>query len=185
MALDIVAVQSCPVKHRRLFLEYFPEIEETLLEPLLLPKVEQMARLYRIEQHLSRRRANATSSNPSIFSNTATDQAFAVRYFKNSEPHKSLEHQIQEQGRRERDQKTAEFNRKQREYDELRERASVRSCDQYNNYRGYTHHGRYCVKCDLNNQAQQIRIGLHEWPLPESDPQRMAVVFELSCPLFD
>lgn len=184
VALDTVAVQSCPAENRPLFLEYFPEISETLLEPLLLPKVEQMARLYKIEQYLSKRRTNATSSNPSIFSNTVSDQAFAVRYFKNSGRHKSLEHQIQEQGRRERDQKTVEFNQKQREYDGLLARASVRSCDQYTNYRGYTHHDRYCVKCNLNDQAQQIRIDLHEWPLPESDPQRMAVVFELGCPMW-
>lgn len=184
VALDMVAVMSCPAENRSLFLEYFPEIAENLLEPLLLPKFQWMVRLHKIERYLSKRRANATSSNPSMFSDTVSHQTFTVRYFKNSRRHKELERRIQQQGQREKAQKVAEFNNKKREYEGLLERARVRTCDQYTNYRGYTHHDRYCVKCELGNQASRVTIGLHEWPLPESDPQRMAVVFELGCPLW-
>lgn len=184
VALDTVAVMSCPVENRSLFLEYFPEIAKSLLEPLLLPKVEQMLRLSKIELYISERRASAISSNPSIFSNTVSQQTFTVRYFENSGRHKGLERRIQQQGQREKSQKVVEFNNKKREYEELLERARVRTCDQFTNYRGYTRHDRYCVKCELNNQASYVSIGVHEWPLPESDPQRMAVVFELSCPLW-
>lgn len=184
VALDTVAVMSCPAENRSLFLEYFPEIAENLLEPLLLPKVERMIRLYKIEQYLSKRRANATLSNPSIFSNNVSHQTFTVRYFGNSGRYKDLERRIQQQGQREKDQKVVEFGNKRREYEGLLERARVRTCDQYTNYRGYTHHDRYCVKCELSNQASRVTIGLREWPLPEGDPQRMAVVFELGCPLW-
>lgn len=184
VALDKVAVESCPVENRPLFLEYFPEFADDLLAPLLLPKIEQMSRLYKIEEYLSKRRANATLSNPSIFSETVSYQTFAVRYFKNSGQHKQLERKIQQQGQRERDQKVVEFRQKESQYEELRERARVRSCDMHTNYRGYTHHDWYCVKCALNTQATCIRIDVHEWPLPENDSQRMAAVFELCCPLW-
>lgn len=184
VALDKVAIESCSIPNRPLFLEYFPEFAEDLLTPLLLPKIEQMTRLYRIEEYLSKRRANATLSNPSIFSETVSHQTFAVRYFKNSGQHQQLEREIQQQGQRERDQKIVEFKRKEEEFEKLRARADARSCDMYTNYRGYTHHDRYCVKCALYRESTQIEIDVHEWPLPESDPQRMAVVFELRCPLW-
>lgn len=184
VALDKMAVQSCPVENRPLFQEYFPEFADGFLAPLLLPKVEQMARLYIIEEYLTKRRANATPSNPSMFSRTVSHQTFTVRYSKNSAQHKELEREVQRQGQREKDNKIEEFKRREREYEELRERARQRSCDQFTNYRGYTRHDRYCTKCELNNQAARMRIDVHEWPLPESDLQRMAVVFELRCPLW-
>lgn len=121
VALDKVAIESCSIANRPLFLEYFPGFAEDLLTPLLLPKIEQMARLYGIEEYLSKRRANATLSNPSIFSETVSHQTFAVRFFKHSVTHQKLEREIQRQGQMERDRKIVEFRRKEWEYEKLRE----------------------------------------------------------------
>lgn len=179
-----VAMDKVAVNHYPLLSEYAPELVGTdkLFGPLLLPRYQQMERLHLVEAYLGQRRVRANSSNTSIFSDYSDSSCFAVRYFRQSALHQQLERRIESDAEREKRQKVEEFNRKRREYDDLVSRASGQSCTQYWNYRGWYQHPS-CSKCSNEQSARAMRIEFHEWPLPKDHIKRMAVVFELQCPM--
>lgn len=43
-------------------------------------------------------------------------------------------------------------------------------------------HVKTCKKCALKNQATNLKISIHEWPLPTNENQAKAAVFELEIP---
>lgn len=178
-ALDRLTVKLYP-----LLSEYFPTFADGFLAPLLLPHTQQMIRLGKIEAYIKDRRAGAVSTHPSIFSDVVNEKTFAVQYFMTSQPHQDLELEIQGQAEEEKNQKCAEFQKKEGEYEKLLEGARVKSCDYSTNWQnGWTKHNRKCKKCALVTTAAQMRIEVHEWPLPADDLQCKTVVFELHCPL--
>lgn len=183
IAMDKVAVNNCP-----LLLEYTPELalveSYRLFDPLLLPRYQQMERLSRVEEYLQKRRAEAKPWNPSIFSDDLDGFSFAVCYFRQSSFHQKLDRRILDDAEKERRGKIEEFDRRSREYDELQSRAKSQHCTiaKSPDHRGLYQH-LSCDRCKNERRAKKMRINLHEWPLPKNDLERMAVVFELQCPL--
>lgn len=178
IALDKVAVKSYP-----LLSDYFPELPNNLFDQVLLPRRHQMERLHRVEAYLHKRHKKANPSNPSIFCDDVNSKTFAVRYFKSSPMHQGLEQVIREKAQIERERRIAEFEKKARAYSALLAEARNLECEVRYNRRGdYIHEPWNCTKCNLWKSARSIKIGVHEWPLPENDLQCMAVVFELQCP---
>lgn len=179
-----VAVDKVAVNHYPLLKEYDPEllVPGKLFESLLLPRYQQMERLHRVETYLQQRKAQSSSWNPSIFSSNMSSSSFAVRYFQQSTPHQQLARRIESDAERAKAGKIEEFNRKSREYDDLISSANRQSCTQYRDYRGRYRHP-YCGKCNDQQRARGMRIDIQEWPLPKDNIKRMAVVFELKCPM--
>lgn len=177
-ALDRTAVVDCP-----LMAEYSPEFNESFLSALLLPQAQQRSRLARLESYIKTRRLSALMASESIFSVEITSSTFAVRYFASSDPLKRLEQQILQEADAARISKATELKQKTKEYDSLQARIQKLSCDYFfHRMEGWSAHDWKCGKCALTKKADRMRIEIHEWPLPEHDLARAAVVFELRCP---
>lgn len=179
VALDRMAVKSCPILS-----EYSPEFNESFLAALLLPQAQQRSRLSRIETHIKARRSSALPNSVSVFSKDITDATFSVRYFNNSHALNLLQYQILGAADKARLAKIAELEQKEKEYDQLQAIIRTRSCDYFTHWReGWMRHDRKCKKCAMVKQANNMKIEVHEWPLPEDTLTRAAVVFELQCPV--
>lgn len=177
-ALDKVAVSHC-----RLMSEFSPQFNESFLSALLLPQAQQRTRLARVENYIQARRSNANPLSDSVFSRDITNQTFSVRYFRDSQALQLLEDQILKAAAAAILAKTTELARKQTEYDNLQARIQMRPCDMFTHWKeGWTAHDRKCIRCSMVKQAAQMRIEVHEWPLPEESLARAAVIFELRCP---
>jgi hypothetical protein len=184
MTLDKITLHHCKQME-----QYSPEIPKSLLEPLLLRKRKEMERLNDIEQYIRARRDRAsTYNNPGILSGDFGTNAFAVRFFESSDSLRQLASQIETQAHSERSRKEDEYHRKTQEYDDLMRKRNGMTCDKVweVNWRGhgsYRHYTYSCTRCDLERSAENMRIGVHEWPLPSSELEKKAAVFELKRPL--
>lgn len=178
MTLDKVAVYHCP-----LLSEYSPEFNESFLSTLLLPHAQQRSRLARVVTYIKTRRSAALFNSDSVFSRDTTGHSFAVRFFQDSSALRVLQLEIIHAADAARDAKKIELRQKQRAYDKLQAEIRPLSCDYFTHWsEGWTRHDRDCAKCRLVQTANQMRIEVHEWPLPENPHASAAAVFELRCP---
>jgi hypothetical protein len=178
VALDKVAVESLP-----LLSEYSPELNEAFLSALLLPQAQQRTRLSRVEAYIQTRRSSALPTSISVFSKDTTEATFSVRYFRDSYDLQLLETQIVEEASEARHAKMKELEEKGKQYDCLQNTIRTLNCDFWVFWRdGRRRHDRKCKKCAMVNAAANMRIEVHEWPLPSDPRASAAVVFELQCP---
>ncbi|KAF8247334.1 hypothetical protein K440DRAFT_643975 [Wilcoxina mikolae CBS 423.85] len=181
VALDPAVTRKYP-----LLKEYSPEIPNRLLKPLLLPKKSQMRRLHRIENYVRSRQEKADSDNTSVLSDDVSSKTFAVRYYDNSSVHQRLRKCIETQANQDRERKKDEYRCALQKYKDLNEKAQTKQCD----YKWITNrfgngsyvHSRGRRKCELTTRANSMRIGVHEWPLPNGKLSTKITVFELECP---
>jgi hypothetical protein len=172
VALDKIVVAQCP-----LLRDYSPEVKPELLEPLLLSKSEHLERLACIEEYIRERQGGE-----SVFSDKVDSSTFAVRFFRQSPRHVKLLQKIFSQAKRDRDQKLAELRSKNSQHDDLITQARILDHRYYIDSRGRNTHDQQCQKCHLERRAKKMKILVHEWPLPSSDIEAQAVVFELDLP---
>jgi len=179
-----VALDKAAVRHCTLMKKYSPEISDWVLEPLLLPKKSQMTRLREIEKYIQDRQAKADIlNNPGILSDGVCENTFAVSFFNESSYHQTLQTEIEDRAKHDRERKKEEYHEKHRQYNDLWKNARAMKCD-YTRARRYAEdHSPNCCRCSLESQARNMRIGVHEWPLPMGELERKVAVFELHCPL--
>lgn len=179
LALDTVVSTIIP-----LLLDFPPELPEVLFYPLLLAKRGDMVRLNVVEDYIAYRQRNSDPRYPPIFSDPINPNTpyFSSLYYNNSNKHKELRRRIESDANKQRDAKKVEWERKQNDYDRLKAEAVALSCTQTIDYWGNETHDPACKKCRTENEAKEISIGVHEWPLPEMESQSQASVFELDCP---
>lgn len=182
VALDIIALYHC-----RLMEEYPPEIPLSLFEPILVPKPKDMERLHKVETYIQGRHNRAQSGIPRILSTDSSSTAFGIRFFEGSDSLQRLASRIEFDAQEERSKKESEYERQTDIYNSLMEQHNLISCqyewvpDRYGRM-SYEHSYR-CHKCSLKSQAENMAIGVHEWPLPSSVELKKLAVFELQCPL--
>ncbi|KAH8798597.1 hypothetical protein F5884DRAFT_687263 [Xylogone sp. PMI_703] len=179
-----VALDKCVVCHHPLLGDYDPGFPQTLFDPLLLPKREQMKRLVSVETYLAERRKKSNSGSQYIFEFNNLDQSFGVRYFEQSNKHQLLRCQIETVARIERENKKAEYRTKQDKYNRLMRESDLLYCEYQNPGRRArkARHAPWCKKCGLRSSANDIDIKVHEWPLPKSELEVKSAVFELDVP---
>ncbi|KAF8251192.1 hypothetical protein K440DRAFT_596393 [Wilcoxina mikolae CBS 423.85] len=182
-----VALDKITLRHCGLMAQYSPEIPENLLNPLLLRKRKEMVRLNEVETYIRNRQDWADRyDNPQILSENSGSNAFAVRFFETSPSHRQLASQIEAQAQNERAAKEAEYHRRTKEYDDLMRKRDDMSCSYFwkvnRRGRGRNAHSPGCARCALEKQAGNMRIGVHEWPLPSSELKKKVAVFELQRP---
>ena len=180
-----VALDKCATNGYPLLLSYDPEFPSSVFEPLLLPKKSQMERLLRVEQYLSKRRAEASPDFPSIFRSVDTAKSFAVRFFELSPHHQKIRQKIEAEAMNERSRKLSEFAENRQQYHALLRQSDGLSCQyvtRWQRRRQVSEHSNICQKCQLISKARFLSIDVHEWPLPERDLQAKAAVFELDVP---
>lgn len=179
MALDIVTVAECP-----LLSEYSPQFNESFLSVLLLPQAQQRTCLARVVAYIKTRRSAAVCVG-SVFSRDVTANSFSVRSVNSSPTLRRLRQKIVKAADLTRTAKESEIRMKQGEYDRIQTDIGARQCDIFTHqYEGWSKHDWDCVKCSLVKEASDMRIEVHEWPLPDDPNARAAVVFELRCPPF-
>ncbi|KAH9035654.1 hypothetical protein EDB85DRAFT_2073374 [Lactarius pseudohatsudake] len=172
-ALDTLAIRQCP-----LLGFYSPEVPRNFLHPLLLHRSGSLRRAELIEKYILQRYDHA--SNPtSIFSDDATEFSFAVRYYRDSPRLQQLYTDIHQRARREREAKRAELRALNERRQSLK---NAESGMEHTCYTGRWARRQYCQKCQTSAEADGLKIGVHEWPLPQATLKEQFVVFELSPP---
>ncbi|THU80575.1 hypothetical protein K435DRAFT_767927 [Dendrothele bispora CBS 962.96] len=175
VALDKVVVNALPLLE-----DYRPDISLTLFEPLLLRNSASFDQLARIHRYLRLRHCEANLG--SVFTDGLYSNSFAARFFDGSVKLQLLKDEIEGYAEREREKKREEYREKRREYEEKINQADGMRCQYYDNGWGRSNHSPYCKKCQLTKEANNISIGVHEWPLPLGSHLIKAVLFELGCP---
>lgn len=181
MRFDQAAVRKCPM-----LADYEMGVASGVLENLLLPFREQMHKLSEIEKYLDRRSAGTDSAK--LF--TTDGQGFASRYFDSSNSHQALLQRINTDAQTDRQNKINELQRQQNEYRRLD--ALYRSseceyrtieidtwCDPPETERV---HQSTCKKCQYGRERDDLKILVHEWPVPTNATEAKAVIFELDVP---
>ncbi|KAH7917777.1 hypothetical protein BV22DRAFT_1042213 [Leucogyrophana mollusca] len=165
-----------------LLAEYSPEVPVSFPDPLILHKAGQLARLDALQLYISERHRLATPGR-SVFSDNSSNNAFAIRFFDQSSELQRLKNDIEKDARAERDAKLAELRQDNAKHAKLSAEESLLQHTYFVNYRGYQDHSEWsCYKCSLGRTISNMRIDVHEWPLPESAPGAKIVTFELGVP---
>ncbi|KAI1134677.1 hypothetical protein F5Y05DRAFT_422056 [Hypoxylon sp. FL0543] len=162
--LDEYAVAACPILS-----DHRPAFNPELLDVLQLPTLAAMRRLREIQDYLARRRS--ACSYGTIFEVIDND-CLAVRYVNQSAKMQSLRTRIQTASDQARATKEYEWNRICQQYDE-HTKGFMDGLD----VRG-------CKKCWHRRVRNRLKIGIHEALLPDKDPDRSALIFELDIPKY-
>jgi hypothetical protein len=109
---------------------------------------------------------------------------FAVRYFQQSSFLQDIKASIERDADRTRQNKREDLQRKNARHASLTEEIAALTCEYHkvNLNRRKRKHSKSCPKCKLEKEATNMRIDVHEWPLPARHLEAQAVVFELNCP---
>ena len=175
VALDTIAGVQCP-----LLLSYSPEIPASFLDPLLLRRAKSIERAARIALYIRGRHANATIAT-SIFSDQLAHDTFAVRYFQQSPALQATKASVESQAASMREKKQKELRESNESHMLLTEEIATLLCNISGVHRS-AKHVKACPKCRLQKRADQMRIEVHEWPLPRRPLESEAIIFELKCP---
>ncbi|KAI1660392.1 hypothetical protein F4813DRAFT_292940 [Daldinia decipiens] len=185
--LDLwVASDKSAIRNCKLLDMYEPGIPSNLLENLNLPTKSQMIRLRDIEKYLVDRRSQARFPYEAI-NDFGSSNCFSVQFFNQSIKHKTLRASIINKASQDRKAKREEFQQKKDEYDRLMLMFDNIEHDTVTRINSITGEhcedcAKNCRKCDIPRQAGQIKIGIHEWPLPRNELQEKSTVFELQVP---
>ena len=185
-AMDLwVALDRCAVHAHPLLRQYRPGFPLDACESLLLPKKCQMERLFSIERYLAERTNNASAGSELAFQSVGEPESLAVRFFEQSQRHKSLRQKIEEQAEIDRARKQTEFDEKTLKYRDLMRQSNEQPCIcpiTWVRKQPVRNYSSLCLKCSSKKSAEAIEIKVHEWPLPRLDLKAKTVVFELDVP---
>lgn len=182
VACDRAATDTCD-----LLREFSAGMSPAVLQNLLLPYLDQMERLSKVEIHLASRSRGLSHS--SIFS-LESNQGFPNRFYNSSQKHKDLHQTICTHAENAKQAKSAELSHLKQEYSRLNKLHLDADCEYIKKIVDswcdppeveIIHKGS-CSKCAYGRQRDALRIQIHEWPLPEETNKAKAVVFELAAP---
>ena len=177
-ALDRLVTAQHP-----LLKEYSPDIPVAFLEPLLLTRMDLLRRLHRFEVYLTDRHRLSKSRNPSIYTSPSAN-SFTVMYYSQSAQHRKLRLRIDEEALRQRNQTKEQHKVKLQQCRELKRKANAMQCNNVlSNRRNMYHDKNRCQKCVTNQEANNIMLDVHEWPLPSDPIQYSAAIVELAIPV--
>ncbi|TLD10121.1 hypothetical protein PgNI_06587 [Pyricularia grisea] len=181
-----VACDKSAIHQNALLREYWPQIPARLLQYVVLPFSQDMARLEKVELYLQKRSQNADMTLPYIFDSFGDRNSFAVRHYAQSPALHTLLSRIEEQATRLQEQKKRQLSNIKSKYSSLKATYEKMVCDEGTgvNRRGrsYTYHPRWCNKCATYNQMNSLTIDVYEWPLPRETFKAQATLFELQLP---
>lgn len=177
ISLDILITGFFP-----LLKSYSPEVPTSILKSLLLPRREQLARLKQIETYLERRHRQVTSGFPSVFGKI-NNNSFSVQYFNDCKELQDLGTLIKNDAEKAKENKRQELEMLTTLQINLEEQVKGLEHSFRIDRRGNQYHdGNACQRCRKERQARELQISVYEWPLPDSQSEAKAAVFELRCP---
>lgn len=178
-----VACDRCACSQHSILLQYPPEIPLKICDWLLLPDLCQMQRLQEVELYMQMR--STQSTKPSVFTSFGHSESFAVKYFQNSSHLRTILQEIEQEATSQKVEKINEFNRKQTQYEGWMQQSRQSSCECIYSWtkKGRKVRSRFCEHCSCFQRASNLKIDLHEWPLPDKVHHKQNVVFELDAPV--
>lgn len=176
-----VTLDKLCVEEIGLLKKYSPQIPLDLLEPLLLPKSEQMCRLDLVEKYIRSRTENSQQQGSGIFV-TPTQECFSICYFNSSSQLQALCRKILRIDQEKRQEKVDEFGKLTLEYQALIAQASREYHIFFAGRDEQQIHSKSCKKCALEAEAQAMKIEIYEDALPRDEVQKKAAVFEIAIP---
>ncbi|CAG8984161.1 hypothetical protein HYALB_00008163 [Hymenoscyphus albidus] len=183
------ALDQAAVFHYTLLKKFDHGFPDGLLDSLLLPKRHQMAQLRDAEKNLNQRKLNCLPANPSIFSDITSPKSFGAQYFDQSLMHQELKRRIELEANKKAEETKAELRRQKEKFKRLMAESNALTCEYKKQWYGRgrfreerTVHDARCTKCNLRDEAQSLKVYIHEWPLPSSEPAAKAVVYDLEVP---
>ena len=177
--MDQIACENNP-----LLKTYSPVLPKDFFTPLLLPKLQQMKTLHKLECYIISRHRDTDQSHPSVFADPqdGSKRYFSTKYFDSSTEQQELRATIETNAAKLKEEKEREWKTKSDRYTELRNQSDILKCEYAEDQFGDSYHSPSCQKCDLVTKSNVIKIDVYEWPLPQNDPQAKAAVFELLAP---
>ncbi|KAF2707824.1 hypothetical protein K504DRAFT_410495 [Pleomassaria siparia CBS 279.74] len=170
-----------------LMMEYHPVIEAHMLDILQLQSLGELKRLQAVQSYISQR-CRACICQASIFDPPA-EGSFAIRYYDEcSSSHNltQLRRVIENDAERARAAKEEEWMTLSEQHDGLMRRIAESACVYITEYNEDGHliqvHKKGCLKHRLKWEAKQMRIKIHEHPLPACEHGAKAALFELDPP---
>ncbi|EWC47633.1 hypothetical protein DRE_03253 [Drechslerella stenobrocha 248] len=178
VAMDKITTACTP-----LLLEYHPEIGEGHLAKLLLPTRNHMERLKNIQNYIMDRIEKAKIKARCFFGSKEriTETSFQCKYFDQSPYHQDLMDRVNKAATVARQDMKNSLQNANKKYMLFMKEAAAMEHE-------YTKTGKHrrknaCQACRIENEAKQLTVGKHEWPLPQKDPfLSKALVFELAPP---
>jgi hypothetical protein len=182
-----IACDKAVIANHPMLADYDPCIPSDVFQSLLIPFRSQMIRLARAEEYISNRAKNIKYQGPGIFEDFGTPSCFSVRHFAQSTHHQELLQRIEVWATSQRAKKKEELSTKRHTYNALMEKVNQLECEneEYYHHRSRTKKTRHKTSCEkhrLKNQAGNIQIAIHEWPLPTNQLKAQSTVFELNLP---
>jgi len=138
--------------------DYIPEIPSNVLEPLLLPRRDQMKRLSRAEIYLQNRH-NAARGDSAIFYDSTDSRSFASWFVCQSPLLQGTLQEIKEKARRDEEEKLAEMRRVNDRYTDLRQKMDAATCTEHfvqTRWRSWWEHYS-CDKCRYKQELNSLR----------------------------
>lgn len=170
--LDKCAIQTCPI-----LADHCPVFLPEILDTLQLPTMSAMKQLREIQNYLAERKKKSRFNN--ILADNSSD-CLAMRYVSQSHEMKALDSRIQKASDRARQVKESQWESSCREYDRHTEGiASGTCCCTVRNGQRVV---KGCTKCWHWRVRNRMNIEVHEAFLPEKNPQRSNLIFELAIP---
>ncbi|KAE9368715.1 hypothetical protein N431DRAFT_547638 [Stipitochalara longipes BDJ] len=179
-----MSMDECVIKLFPLVKDYNPGFPSESLDCLQLPLLKDMKRVHRIRQHLQNRHTECKNSLMTIFENPRKG-CFGERYYDES-PDSTMLRQLHEEIEKfadiKRERKMTELRRKRKEYEALTTEINKLPHDFFENEHKIKVHKRRCTRCLEECKKDNMRIQVHEHPLPTNSIEAKAVIFELRSP---
>ncbi|MCJ1310407.1 hypothetical protein MMC25_004071 [Agyrium rufum] len=185
IVLDTITCELHP-----LLRSYSLAFPQDIFEPLLLPFRDQLERIAAVESYLNERCKQATFGSSGMLEHACRSDSFAVQFFNSSVKHQTLRLTIEEHARDRRQNLVQELAQEKDKHRQLTTQVSSMSCtlvtiktfDKDGKEEYESVHSFSCERCALRREAENMHIGVHEWPLPSAEPAAKAVVFETDVP---
>lgn len=169
------------LKHH-LLKKHRPGIYQGIFDGLLLPQYEDLEIAHDLKKYLVKRSEKAMY--PSLIEEEkVTNHSFAVRFAKKSDEMQELLGRIQESANATIATIEKEWEMRRKEVDNLRKQAQTMECEYNINTNGKRQHSNSCPSCKINAKIANVRVTTFEDPLPESECERNAIIFELQIPV--
>ncbi|KAJ8109131.1 hypothetical protein OPT61_g7683 [Boeremia exigua] len=181
LAADKATVHELP-----LLANYRPQIPMVVWQALLLGSAEEMKRLKRIEDYITKREELAEKSRtPAVFFSFGESGSFAVEYYRQSIKHQQIKRDVENDAYNRREEKVEEFRNAKATYAKLMQRYAASECDvsvKWDDGQRVFIHPSSCRRCGFESKAKALAVSIHEWPLPKDELDAQATIFEMAVP---
>lgn len=179
-----VALDKSATRVHPLLLEYGHDIPIDSFAAMILPRKRQMERLAIVEAYLKQRENNKFMKESVLYSFGSPD-SFSVRFFANSGELQNLKMSIERDAEHKRELRVSRLKELQKQWQTLKKDAKKLRCETVTktiNGQPNKEHKRGCQRCKMNKDAENLRIQVYEWPLPQDESRARSTVFELAVP---